>query len=243
MSLFRKKYEVKPNTTGFLYRNHQYEKTLQAGIYKFWDMNNETHVYILPNTPKLLTITNQEVLTKDNVALRFSFNVWYAVADGKKFLDSFALDRSLEEVWYEAENKIHTIVQLDLRNRIAALDSESVNEHRMDFSDFKTKEMEEEIAQFGIRIEQANLRDLTFPRNIQQLFAKHLEAKIRAKSDLENARTTVATARALKNAADLMKDHENIKFFQLLETYTKIAENGKHTFVLGDLNDWTKKTD
>ena len=216
---------------------------MQAGIYKFWDLNNETQVYILPNTPKLLTITNQEVLTKDNVALRFSFYVWYIVEDGKKFLDSFALDRPMEEVWYEAENKIHSIVQLELRNRIAALDSESVNEQRMEFSDFKTKEIEEEIAQFGIRIEEANLRDITFPRNIQQLFAKHLESKIRAKADLENARTTVATARALKNAADLMKDHENIKFFQLLETYTKIAENGKHTFVLGDLKDWTKKSD
>jgi hypothetical protein len=32
-----------------------------------------------------------------------------------------------------------------------------------------------------------------------------------------------------------MKGDENIKFMQMLETVTKIAEKGKHTFVIGDL--------
>jgi hypothetical protein len=79
------------------------------------------------------------------------------------------------------------------------------------------------------------IRDLTFPKNIQDLFARQLESKIRGKSDLENARTQVATARALKNASELMKDDENIRFFQFIETITKIADKGKHTFVIGDL--------
>ncbi|WP_217633851.1 SPFH domain-containing protein [Hymenobacter psychrophilus] len=66
------------------------------------------------------------------------------------------------------------------------------------------------------------------------LFSRHLEAKIRAKADLENARTAVATARTLKNAAELMKDDDSIRFFQYLETITKIAAKGKHTFLVGD---------
>ena len=93
-----------------------------------------------------------------------------------------------------------------------------------------------ELADYGLELVRLMLRDVTFPKTIQDLFARHLEAKIRAKADLENARTTVATARALKNAAELMKDDENIKFFQLLETITKIADKGKHTFVIGDLH-------
>jgi hypothetical protein len=64
-----------------------------------------------------------------------------------------------------------------------------------------------------------------------------LESKIRAKADLENARTAVASARALKNAADIMKNDDNIKFHQLLEAITKIAARGKHSFNInfGDL--------
>ena len=92
------------------------------------------------------------------------------------------------------------------------------------------------MAERGVEVTKLMLRDITFPKNIQDLFAGQLAAKIRGKADLENARTAVATARALKNATELMKGDENIKFVQLLETITKIAEKGKHTFVVGDLS-------
>ncbi|MCZ2355070.1 MAG: slipin family protein [Bacteroidia bacterium] len=241
MRIFKKQYQVKPNTVGFLYRDNIFEQKLTSGYYEIWDWKNRTELFTLPETSKLLTITNQEVLTKDNVALRFSFNVIYKIIDGQKFLGKFTLDKQIYAIIQEAEQRIFNIVQLYIRNKIADLDSESLNEKRNELTDFKTEEMEKEISEFGITIEQAKLRDLTFPKSIQDLFAKHLEAKIRAKSELENARTAVATARALKNASDLMKDNENIKFFQIIETITKIAEKGKHTFMIGDINQLAKK--
>lgn len=241
MRIFKKQYQVKPNTVGFLYRDNIFEQKLLPGYHEVWDWKNRTDFFSLPATSKLLTVTNQEVLTKDNVALRFSFNIIYKIIDGQKFLSKFALDRHIYAIIQEAEQRLHNIVQIYIRNRIAEMDSESLNEKRNELTNFKTEEMEKEVSEFGVFIEQAQLRDLTFPKFIQDLFAKHLEAKIRAKSELENARTTVATARALKNASELMKDDDNIKFFQLIETITKIAEKGKHTFMIGDLNQLTKK--
>lgn len=241
MGIFKKQYQVKPNTVGFLYRNNIFEQKLTPGYHEVWDWKNRTVLFLLPKTSKLLTITNQEVLSKDNVALRFSFNVIYKIVDGQKFLDKFALDNKMYAIIQEAEQRICNIVQIYLRNRIAEMDSETINERRNELTEFKTDGMEKEVSEFGITIEQAQLRDLTFPKSVQDLFAKHLEAKIRAKSELENARTAVATARALKNASELMKDDENIKFFQIIETITKIADKGKHTFMIGDINQLTKK--
>lgn len=241
MGIFKKKYQVKPNTLGFLYRDNIFEQKLMPGYHKISDWKNRTELFLLPETAKLLTVTNQEVLTKDNVALRFSFNIIYKITDGQKFLGKFALDRQMYAIIQEAEQRIYNIVQVYLRSRIAEMDSETINERRNEITEFKTDEMEKEVSEFGIAIEQAQLRDLTFPKSIQDLFAKPLEAKIRAKSELENARTAVATARALKNASELMKDDENIKFFQIIETITKIADKGKHTFMIGDINQLTKK--
>ncbi len=241
MAIFKKQYQVKPNMLGFLYRDNIFEQKLTPGYHEIWDWKNRTELFLLPETSKLLTVTNQEVLTKDNVALRFSFNVVYKITDGQKFLGKFALDRQVYAIIQEAEQRIYNIVQVYLRNRIAEMNSETINEKRNELTEFKTDEMEKEVSEFGITIEQAQLRDLTFPKSIQDLFAKHLEAKIRAKSELENARTAVATARALKNASELMKDDENIKFFQIIETITKIADKGKHTFMIGDINQLTKK--
>ncbi len=241
MRIFKKQYQVKPNTVGYLYRDNIYEQKLLPGYYEIRDWKNRTELFTLPENSKLLTVTNQEVLTKDNVALRFSFNVIYKISDGQKFLGKFVLDRQVHVIIQEAEQRLYNIVQLYIRNKIAEMDSETLNEKRNELTEFKTLEMEKEVSEFGITIEQAQLRDLTFPKSIQDLFAKHLESKIRAKSELENARTAVSTARALKNASELMKDDENIKFFQIIETITKIADKGKHTFVIGDINQLTKK--
>jgi len=241
MKSFRKKYQVKPNTVGFLFRDNVFEKKLASGYYEVWDWKNRTELFVLPETSLLINVRNQEVLTKDNIALRFSFYIVYRITDGLKFLNKFALDKCICSIMQEAEQHLVNIVQHYIRNRIAELDSETLNEKRIELSDFKTTEMEKDVSEYGITLEHAQLRDLTFPKSIQDLFAKHLEAKIRAKSDLENARTTVATARALKNAAELVKDDENIKFLHLIEAITKIAEKGKHTFMIGDFNQLTKK--
>ena len=240
MTLFKKQFQVKPNTIGFLYRNNNFEKTLNSGFYEFWDFKNRTELFCLPTTSKLISVTNQEVLTKDNVALRFSFNILYKITDGQNLLTQFSLDRQTAYIIQELEQRICNIVQLFLRDRIAEMDSETLNEKRNELTEFKTEEMKKQVSVFGVTIEQAQLKDLTFPKTIQDLFAKHLEAKIRAKADLENARTVVATARTLKNASELMKSDDNIKFFQLLETIGKIAEKGKHTFNFGDITQFTK---
>lgn len=236
MGLFGKKYQVKQNTVGFLFRDNTLEKELSPGIYKIRDWGNRTELITLPTTAKLLTITNQEVLTKDNIALRFSFSILYKIADGEKFLQNFPLNKDVELVIFEAEQRLHQITQVFIRQKIAELESEELNEKRNEISDFKTQEMDAQVAELGIEIKQARLRDITFPKSIQDLFAKQLEAKIRSKTELENARTAVATARALKNASALMKDDENIKFFQIIETISKIADKGKHTFVIGDMD-------
>lgn len=240
MSLLRKNYQVKPNTAGYLYEDNVFKQKLTSGNYKMWDFGNKTEVLILPETPKLITITNQEVLTKDNIALRFSFNVLYRIVDGEKFLSNFSLDKQIYLIIAEAEQRLYNIVQLYIRNIIVQTDSEELNEKRAELNDFRTEGMKNDAAALGISIEQAQLRDLTFPKSIQDLFAKQLESKVRAKSELENARTVVATARALKNASELMKDDDNIRFLQLIETFTKIAEKGKNTFVIGDINQMVK---
>ena len=245
MRIFRKikkEYEVKPNTVGYLYRDNKFERILTAGRYEISDPSNRTEVFILPEVSQLLRVPGQEVLTRDNIALRFSYCVSYKITDGQKFLSRFTLDKNIYAIIHDAEWHIaNRIVKPYILDRISTFDSETINEKRKELTNFKNEEMEKEVAEYGITLENAQLIDLTFPKPIQVLFARHLEAKIRAKADLENARTAVATARALKNASELMKDDDNLKFFQIIETVTKIAEKGNHTFMIGDMQQLVKK--
>ncbi|MCL2649871.1 MAG: slipin family protein [Candidatus Azobacteroides sp.] len=241
MATIRKTFQVRPNTTGYVFKSNVLTEKLTPGVYKYVDWKDRLEFFCLPATSKLLNITNQEVLTKDNIAFRFSFYLTYKITDGEKFLSNFSLDKPASTIIYEADQRIWTLAQLHIRNILSAYESEELNDRRQELKGLNKEILNEQLVVLGVEIEELELKDLTFPKSIQDLFSKHLEAKIRSKSDLENAKTAVATARTLKNASELMKNDDNIKFFQWIETISKIAEKGKHTFMIGDIQTLTNK--
>lgn len=234
-SFWRVRFFVSPNEVGYLYRKNRLEKKLDAGIYDYFDYQKVLRLVNLPTANRIQNIVNQEVLTKDNVALRFSFFVEYQISDTDKFLEKIDVFANSYNIFVAAEQLIHNLSQIYLRRTISQIESEELNEKRNEILTEIPEDLQNELRDCGIQIIRLLVKDLTFPKSIQDLFAKQLEAKIRSKADLENARTQVAMARALKNASELMKGDENIKFVQMLETITKIAEKGKHTFIIGDL--------
>lgn len=237
MALINSTFKIRQNEIGYLYDKFKFVQKLETGKHKIPSWGNEFELIRLPTNSKLISVVNQEVLTKDNIALRFSFNIQYKIIDGEKFLEQVTHGLRVETMLGEIEHRISNLAQVIVRSKISEIESEFLNEKRNELANLKTEEMEKQANELGITIELATIKDITFPKNIQDVFMTQLESKIRAKADLENARTAVASARALKNAADIMKDDDNIKFHQLLETITKIASKGKHTFNinLGDL--------
>jgi regulator of protease activity HflC (stomatin/prohibitin superfamily) len=239
---FIKQYNILPNQTGYVYNNNVFQNKLSPGVYNFWTPLSKISVYSLSDISRMIDVINQEVLTSDNIALRFSYFYQYRINDGESLLkgidfnyeSNFNYQKIEDSILDQIEIRIGNILQIGIRKLIASLSSEELNEKRTQLQNFLTDEIKSEALKFGIMILDAQVKDITFPKNIQELFARKLEAKIRSQADLENAKTAVATARTLKNAAELIKGDDSIKFFQLMETLNKIAEKGKHTFVIGD---------
>lgn len=232
---FFKRISVRPNHIGYLYQNNQFKKKLTSGVYTFFHFFSKIDCVMLPTISQNFSVVNQEVLTKDNIALRFSYIIEYKISDESVFLSRFDILQKRLNLIGEAEKIIHYSSQFFLRQIIRQMDSQHLNEKHQEITEKIPEGLNEELTSYGLKIKRLRVRDLSFPKMIQELFAKQLEAKIRAKTELENARTTVATARALKNASEIMKNDENIKFLKYLEAITQIASKGKHTFVIGEL--------
>jgi regulator of protease activity HflC (stomatin/prohibitin superfamily) len=234
MKFCKKKYAVEPGRIGFLFQENKFEKILEPGIYKFRDPSNKISLYTISILPEFKTYISQEVLTKDNIALRFSHAVYYKITDYMKLIEKFDITGRNKPLSDAVSEYIHYITQIAIREKISESISEELNENRNKITEKMNIDLTEKTKEHGITIDYIDLRDLTFPKVIQDLFAKILESKIRARADLENARTQVAAARALKNASEIMKNDESIKQLQYIDTILKIAEKGKHTFIFGD---------
>ena len=53
MRIFKKKYQVKSNTVGFLYRNNTFERKLNSAYYETWDFKDGTELWNLILRPRI----------------------------------------------------------------------------------------------------------------------------------------------------------------------------------------------
>ncbi|GAB5535414.1 MAG: slipin family protein [Rubricoccaceae bacterium] len=237
MGLFFRRFDVPPGSTGLLFRDNQRVRELAPGVYRQLDPIRRLSVVTVSTAPQLFPVHSQEALTQDAIAFRFTYSVRYAIDNAELALQQIDLGRL--EVYQTpdmlVQSLVHAYVQAAVKDRVATLTSEQITDDRASIGDLGTPELDAQMTALGVRLIDIVLRDVTFPKAIQGLFSKRLEAKIRAQSDLENARTTVAAARALKNASAMLEGDQTVLFLQFMETLTKIADKGNHTFHIGEM--------
>lgn len=139
-----------------------------------------------------ITIKNQEVLTVDKVAVRVSLIVQFRVTDPRAAIHE--VDN------YEA--RIYSDVQLAARRALASMTLEEIMTNRNRLSGEILGEVKEGAASFGVAILRADVKDLVFPGNLQEVMNRVLTAERNSQAALVEARTKAerekieATARA-----------------------------------------------
>lgn len=226
--MFWQNYEINPGELGLLYENGVFIKTLNSGKFSFFNPFKDSKIYKIPSSNIMLNITNQEILSDDNIAFRLSFFVDFRIVEPKICFEKIGFD----EFEYNLKERVATISKIYIREIISKLESSEILSRNFEFN---TLSLNESLANLGIEILNIDIVDISFPKKIGELFAKELEAKFRAKTDLENARTVTATLRALKNAASMIKDDENLKFLQKLELLNRAVEKGSNTLNIENL--------
>lgn len=224
---------VHPNTRTALYVNSHLQEIYEPGVYRYASLFKTCKVFSFSILPQLLTVSNQEILTKDNIAFRLSFLFFYKIVDVKKMLQHAELDKEAYHVEAKLENMLTSEIKIKIREKIADITVHELNENRKNLFDGISEQVNQAFEEMGIIVEKLDVMDISFPKSIQDSFAKLLEARIRAQTDLENARTQVAAARALKNAAEILKGDKDIKYLQFMELISRIASKGNHSFVIG----------
>lgn len=227
--------EVPIGHNGFYYWNNKFVEKYTPGYYiKKWFWKYMWKLVILSENSRQLMITNQQVLTKDSISLRISLVGNYKILNGEKFIEHFSSIHSYQDITLTWEMLIRNAIQMIARDFIGNIQSVELTNGEADINSIGIADMNIELEKIGVVVESLSIKDIGFPKKIQELFAQKLESGLRWKTDLENARTAVATTRTLKNAAKMLKDDENIKFLQYLEAITKISTKWNHNFHFWD---------
>jgi regulator of protease activity HflC (stomatin/prohibitin superfamily) len=126
-----------------------------------------------------LTIRGQEILTADKVALRVSIVVRFRVTDPRAALEAVT----------NYEDRIYADVQLAARRSLAATSLEDILTDRNRLSEDILADVKETAAGYGVEILRADVKDLIFPGNLQEIMNRVLAAERTSQAQLVDART------------------------------------------------------
>ncbi|WP_238015689.1 slipin family protein [Dactylosporangium sp. AC04546] len=138
------------------------------------------------------TIKGQEILTADKVAVRVSIITQYRVTD------AVAAVERVEGY----EDRLYSDVQLAARRSLASMTLEAILTNRNQLSEDILRDVESIATGYGVEILRADVKDLAFPGNLQDIMNRVLAAERLAEAQLVEARTKAerealeATARA-----------------------------------------------
>jgi len=231
MFLFFKKVSVPYGFKAIIFKNNKLDRELGEGVHYFFQIPFivDYKVLFIPLREKLITVTNQEVSTKDRINVKFSYYIIYRITNAKALLEKYICFDSdyfrFSSVGFEGD--LHIKSQVLIREMFSRVEVESIVSEKANISTKFLDELKEIFKNTGVEILDAKVRDITYPKHIQEIFSRQLDAKFKASADLENARTEVATARVLKNVATMLRDAPEIKFLKYINALESIVKSGR----------------
>ncbi len=181
---------IKDTHRGLWYEDGVLTRVLEAGRYVIpaainlgvW-RRKEVTVQLVDIRERELTIKGQEILTSDKVAIRVSIIVQFKVIDPKAAI----------HVVEKYDERLYSDVQLAARRSLASMSLEEILTNRNRLSEDILHDVKEAAISYGVAILRADVKDLIFPGNLQEIMNKVLAAERMSQAQLVEARTKADT--------------------------------------------------
>jgi regulator of protease activity HflC (stomatin/prohibitin superfamily) len=181
---------IKDTHRGLYYEDGVLIDVLGAGRHKlpirrgrrFWNplrRRPKCEVILVDMRARDLTIKGQEILTSDKVAIRVSILVQFSVVDAKAAIHAVA----------SYEDRLYSDVQLAARRSLAGMTLEEILTNRHRLNEEILQDVKEAAAAYGVAIARADVKDLVFPGNLQEIMNRVLAAERMSEAQLVEART------------------------------------------------------
>lgn len=188
----RREVIIKDTHRGLWYEDGVLKRVLDAGRYvipRYFNLGfyrrPGVEIVLVDSRERDLTIKGQEILTADKVAIRVSIVVQFQVTDPRAALHRVT----------SYEERLYTDVQLAARRSLASMTLEEILTNRNRLSEDILRDVKESAGSYGVTIFRADIKDLIFPGNLQEIMNRVLAAERMSEVQLVEARTSAEVQR------------------------------------------------
>jgi regulator of protease activity HflC (stomatin/prohibitin superfamily) len=176
---------IKSTHRGLRYTDGRLTDVLEAGRYQLprpstnWVRRPVVEIVLVDLRERELTIKGQEILTSDKVAVRVSILTQYRVTDPVAAVEKVA----------QYEDRLYSDVQLAARRSLASMTLEAILTNRNQLSEDILTDLQSVAGGYGVEILRADVKDIVFPGNLQDIMNRVLTAERLSEAQLVEART------------------------------------------------------
>ena len=203
---------------GLKFTRGHFKGVIGPGLH--WHSSTLTRIQKMDVRPSRVAVAGQEVLSADGVAIKASIAATFQVKDAERALmssDNYQL-------------AIHTELQLALRAVASGLTIDELLRRRAEMPAQLKAIAGPRLETLGVELQDASLRDLTFPGDLKKIFSQVVKARQEGLAALEKARGETAALRNLANAATLIERNPSLMQLRALQT---LGQQPGSTLVLG----------
>ena len=170
---------------------------------------------------KAVDVPDQKVITKDNVSASINAVIYYKVSDAAKAV-------------LEVENFYHAVSQLaqtTMRNIVGGAELDEVLSKRDELSARIQEIIDQETDDWGITVENVELKDFFLPEDMERTIAKQAEAERERRSVIIKAQGEVAAAEDMARAAQMLSASPGALHLRTLQSLNDLSSDQSNTVV------------
>ncbi|MAZ29779.1 hypothetical protein CL655_00660 [bacterium] len=214
----------------FLREVKQYERGVVLTMGKYSGMRSPGWSIIVPVFQKMekvdlrvkaVDVPDQKVITRDNVSASINAVIYYKVADAAKAV-------------LEVENFRYAVSQLaqtTMRNVVGSAELDEVLAERDKLSEQIRTIIDTETDQWGIKVDNVELKDFFLPEDMERTIAKQAEAERERRSVIIKAEGEVAAAENMAKAAHMLSEAPGALHLRTLQSLNDLSSDQSNTVV------------
>lgn len=170
---------------------------------------------------KAVDVPDQKVITRDNVSASINAVIYYKVSDAARAI------LEVEDFRYA----VSQLAQTTMRNIVGGAELDEVLANREELSDKIRTIIDAETDQWGIKVDNVELKDFFLPEDMERTIAKQAEAERERRAVIINAEGEVVAAENIAKAANMLAASPGALHLRTLQTLNDLSSDQSNTVI------------
>ncbi len=170
---------------------------------------------------KAVDVPDQKVITRDNVSASINAVIYYKVSDAAKAV------LAVENFRFA----VSQLAQTTMRNIVGGAALDEVLAERDKLSERIQQIIDAETDEWGVTVENVELKDFFLPDDMERTIAKQAEAERERRSIIIKAEGEVAAAENMAKAARMLSTADGALHLRTLQTLNDLSSDQSNTVV------------